>query len=111
MFSKSSEKTSHETGLFVILRISLKYFEWKGVIESIKRISKPSLRQYGSKNDLPRVIGDRNITIDSDGKLTTNGDYPNQSSYIRISGPTITSATTEISSLKDLEAILSELTF
>ena len=38
-----------------------------------------------STNYLPRVIGDRNITIDSAGKLTTNGDYPNQSDYIYIS--------------------------
>ena len=37
-----------------------------------------------STNYLPRVIGDRFITIDSDGKLTTNGDYPNQSKYIRV---------------------------
>ena len=35
-----------------------------------------------STNYLPRVIGDRYITIDSNGKLTTNGDYPNQSKYI-----------------------------
>ena len=38
-----------------------------------------------STNYLPRVIGDRNITIDSNGKLTANGDYPNQSDYIYIS--------------------------
>ena len=38
-----------------------------------------------SENYLPRRIGDRFITIDSDGKLTTNGDYPNQSSYVYIS--------------------------
>ena len=62
-----------------------------------------------SDNYVVRRIGDRFITIDSNGKLTTNGDYPNESSYIRISGPTITSATTEISSLKDLEAIPEEL--
>ncbi len=37
-----------------------------------------------STNYLPRAIGDRFITIDSDGKLTTNGDYPNQSEYIRV---------------------------
>ncbi len=47
----------------VTLTVSLKYFEGKGVIESIKRISKPSLRQYGSKNDLPRVIGGLGIAI------------------------------------------------
>ncbi len=38
-----------------------------------------------SVNYLPRQIGDRYITIDSNGKLTTNGDYPNQSKYIYIS--------------------------
>ena len=38
-----------------------------------------------STNYLPRVIGDRYVTIDSNGKLTYNGDYPNQSKYIYIS--------------------------
>ena len=38
-----------------------------------------------SINYLPRAIGDRNTTIDSNGKLTHNGDYPNQSQYIYIS--------------------------
>ena len=38
-----------------------------------------------SQNYLPRVIGDKYTTIDSNGKLTNNGDYPNQSRYIRVS--------------------------
>ena len=38
-----------------------------------------------SVNFLPRVIGDRYTTIDNQGKLTNNGDYPNQSKYIYIS--------------------------
>ena len=38
-----------------------------------------------STNFLPRVIGDRNVSIDSNGKLTYNGDFPNQSKYIYIS--------------------------
>jgi len=38
-----------------------------------------------STNFLPRVIGDRYVTIDSNGKLTYNGDFPNQSKYIYIS--------------------------
>jgi phage tail sheath protein FI len=38
-----------------------------------------------SDNYLPRRVGDRFITIDSDGKLTTNGDYPNESGYVYIS--------------------------
>ena len=37
-----------------------------------------------STNYLPRVIGDRFITVDSNGKLTTNGDYPNNSKFIRV---------------------------
>ena len=62
-----------------------------------------------SDNYVVRRIGDRFITIDSDGKLTTNGDYPNESSFIRITGPTNTSVSTEASSLKDLETIPEEL--
>ena len=38
-----------------------------------------------SVNYLPRAIGDRYVTIDSQGKLTYNGDYPNKSKYIYIS--------------------------
>ena len=38
-----------------------------------------------SVNYLPRLVGDRYTTIDSNGKLTHNGDYPNQSKYIYIS--------------------------
>ena len=38
-----------------------------------------------STNYIPRVIGDRYVTIDSNGKLTYNGDYPNKSKYIYIS--------------------------
>jgi hypothetical protein len=49
-----------------------------------------------SVNYLPRVIGDRYITIDSDGKLTTNGDYPNQSDYIYISDVVASGASKEL---------------
>ena len=38
-----------------------------------------------SVNYLPRAIGDRYVTIDSQGKLTYNGDYPNKSKYIYVS--------------------------
>ena len=33
-----------------------------------------------SPNYIKRVIGDKYITVDEDGKLTSNGDYPNASS-------------------------------
>ena len=38
-----------------------------------------------STNYLPRVVGDRYVTIASDGKLTYNGDWPNMSNHIYIS--------------------------
>ena len=38
-----------------------------------------------SSNYLPLRVGDKYITIDSSGKLTNNGDYPNQSKYVYIS--------------------------
>lgn len=40
-----------------LLVLNLKYFEGKPVIVEIDRISKPSLRQYRGKNDLPKVRG------------------------------------------------------
>jgi len=38
-----------------------------------------------SANFFARKIGDRYVTIDADGKLTYNGDWPNMSKYIYIS--------------------------
>ena len=37
-----------------------------------------------SPNYISRVIGDKYITVDSDGKLSTNGDYTNNSKNIRV---------------------------
>jgi hypothetical protein len=37
-----------------------------------------------SPNYILRVIGDKYITVDSDGKLSTNGDYANNSANIRV---------------------------
>lgn len=37
------------------LTVDLKYFEGKPVIETIKRYSRPGLRQYKSKDELPSV--------------------------------------------------------
>jgi hypothetical protein len=37
-----------------------------------------------SPNYIKRVIGDKYITVDSNGKLTSNGDYPNASAHIRV---------------------------
>ena len=40
-----------------ILSIELKYFEGKPVIETLQRYSRPGLRRYRSKSELPRVLG------------------------------------------------------
>jgi len=37
-----------------------------------------------SPNYIKKVIGDRNLVIDANGKQTENGDYPNRSKYIRV---------------------------
>ena len=37
-----------------------------------------------SPNYIKKVIGDRNLVIDSNGKQTENGDYPNRSKFIRV---------------------------
>ena len=37
-----------------------------------------------SPNFIARVIGDKYITVDSNGKLSSNGDYPNNSANIRV---------------------------
>ena len=52
-----------------IIRITLKYDE-KGarVIDGIKRISKPGLRVYASKEDLPQVLNGLGIAIISTSK-------------------------------------------
>ena len=50
------------------LTIELKYYEGKAVIESIKRVSRPSLRSYKSVDDLPKVMGGLGVSIISTAK-------------------------------------------
>ena len=45
------------------LHIDLKYYEGKPVIAEIERISKPSLRRYSGKDDLPSVRGGLGVAI------------------------------------------------
>ena len=37
-----------------------------------------------SPNYIKKVIGDRNLVIDANGKQTENGDYPNRSAFVRV---------------------------
>ncbi|MCR6652638.1 MAG: 30S ribosomal protein S8 [Cellvibrionaceae bacterium] len=50
------------------LTIDLKYFEGKPVIAQMDRISRPGLRSYVNKNDLPSVRGGLGIAIVSTSK-------------------------------------------
>ena len=52
-----------------VLEISLKYYEGKPVIDMVKRISRPGLRVYKGKDELPNVINGLGIAVIS----TSNG--------------------------------------
>ncbi len=45
------------------LTIELKYFEGAPVIERIQRASRPGLRVYKGKDDLPKVLGGLGVAI------------------------------------------------
>ena len=52
------------TGTHQDLRIRLKYVDGKApVVSGLKRISKPGLRVYAAKTDIPRVLGGLGIVI------------------------------------------------
>ena len=52
------------------LEVTLKYFEGRGVIDSLKRASRPGLRIYRSKDELPRVMDGLGIAI-----ISTSGGF------------------------------------
>ncbi|HTP12752.1 MAG TPA: 30S ribosomal protein S8 [Bacteroidota bacterium] len=56
-----------------ILRINLRYHDGKPVIQGLRRVSKPGLRQYRRKEDLPRVLGGLGTVIVSTSKGVMTG--------------------------------------
>jgi small subunit ribosomal protein S8 len=46
-----------------VLEIALKYYAGRPVIEKIERVSKPGLRIYKGKDDIPRVMNGLGIAI------------------------------------------------
>ncbi len=52
-----------EDGKQGVLRINLKYNDGKPVISGLRRVSRPGIRQYRGKDQLPRVIGGMGIAI------------------------------------------------
>ncbi|MBE1287519.1 30S ribosomal protein S8 [Alteromonas sp. LMIT006] len=51
-----------------VLEVTLKYFEGKRVIDTIERVSRPGLRIYKKKDELPKVLGGLGIAIVSTSK-------------------------------------------
>jgi len=52
--TEGSKKTIH---------LTLKYFQGKPVIERIERVSRPALRVYRGKEELPKVLGGLGVAI------------------------------------------------
>ena len=50
------------------LELTLRYQEGRGVIDSIRRASRPGLRQYRSKDELPRILNGLGVAIISTSK-------------------------------------------
>ena len=51
-----------------VMTVELKYFEGKAVIEELKRSSRPGLRAYSGKDELPKVNGGLGVAIVSTNK-------------------------------------------
>ena len=45
------------------LRIALKYYAGRPVIERLERVSKPGLRVYRGRDDIPRVMNGLGVAI------------------------------------------------
>ncbi|MEY3182146.1 MAG: hypothetical protein RLZ35_131 [Pseudomonadota bacterium] len=56
------EKTEDSKGM-PSFNVTLKYFNGQPVIKTIKRVSRPGLRVYKSKEELPKVLGGLGVAI------------------------------------------------
>jgi len=62
-----------EDGPMKIIRVQLKYVGKVPVVSGLKRISKPGLRVYAAKTEIPRVLGGLGIVIVSTSKGIMTG--------------------------------------
>jgi small subunit ribosomal protein S8 len=63
----------HE-GAHQVLRVTLKYVDGKApVVSGLKRISKPGLRVYARKTEIPRVLGGLGLVIVSTSQGIMSG--------------------------------------
>ena len=54
---------NEDDGAIKTLTIELKYFQGRPVIDMIKRFSRPGVRRYRSKRNLPLVIGGFGVAV------------------------------------------------
>jgi small subunit ribosomal protein S8 len=52
-----------EVGGKPALEVTLRYMEGRGVIESLKRASRPGLRIYRGKDDLPKILNGLGMAV------------------------------------------------
>lgn len=57
------EFSRSESGSKAELTVELRYFQGRPVIETIRRVSRPGLRIYKSRDELPKVRGGLGIAI------------------------------------------------
>jgi hypothetical protein len=82
----SNVKAAGEDGSteYSVFSVSIRRFDdtdkRKVVLETFNNVN----LDPASPNYIARVIGDRDVTIDGNGKITENGDYSNRSKYIRV---------------------------
>ncbi|MEJ2480297.1 MAG: 30S ribosomal protein S8 [Acidihalobacter sp.] len=50
------------------MTVTLRYYEGKGVIERLERVSRPGLRVYKAQDELPRVMNGLGVAIVSTSK-------------------------------------------
>jgi small subunit ribosomal protein S8 len=46
-----------------VLEVTLKYLEGRGVIETLKRASRPGLRQYRGTDELPKILNGLGVAV------------------------------------------------
>ncbi|MGC3982123.1 MAG: 30S ribosomal protein S8 [Steroidobacteraceae bacterium] len=63
------------------LRVQLKYYEGRPVIDRLERVSKPGLRVYKGKDELPTILGGLGIVIVSTSKGVMTGRQARQDGH------------------------------
>lgn len=64
-----------------VLRVQLKYYEGRPVIDRLERVSKPGLRVYKGKDELPTILGGLGVVIVSTSRGVMTGRQARESGH------------------------------